>query len=1126
MMRINSAIFLAFLCLFAFVFGGCDDGESSRNTEGLRQFELRHDAATGQLWVTVSPNLSGDETLHVRVRQGPVGQLDCANQLTEIPAINSNFLMEESNSCSNSNFLNQVACEEAGYEWSAIPVLSGTYLGPIVTEDQFKQPYDITWLEIEPTPEMLLEAEQSEYTIDICLMNDKDVIRGAEMDIFRAMDKLGTGKFDDYGEEEVQITSVVGYAQECVKQMGEIPFFEPIGDEPGDYATYSCLDSVPIPTTVTDSEGNVTYPEEEVSVCDNPQFIYSLCEPNAVDGRVNGPRVASRKNEQGTHWVLLCRKSLKEEGEYNDIAMLGHNPYTGKTCFFQNALYSKRDGLHVPHPADEINSTGSPEQSESLWSGIQGGIGSGIECVRCHDSDSIIHTPWIDGAKDENGDPVIPKMGIHDGFSLGFAEAPYSLVDLEGQDWKMPKVLVNEEAAACTKCHRIGSGRWTRDWTRRLVGKDSRWNDIVTETYQQFENMFWMPPELIGLDEATWEESEYGKAVEFILGCDVSYNGLPPEPEEADEDDSESDGDEMPGDNEEADGDEEAAYPECKWEELPTEQLVEIGELPTVEIEGKDLATEALKILGARVIDPEDPRCNGEDGSCVSRRCSECHSVSKAGLKHWRKLTQTAKNSCGLKEDPDSMTQEVALASINCLRTEPEDADSVFAAEKVGIFTTGARYGYFRKLFQKAYGPDEWLRRYMEFKARVHMPKGTYAALSQMEHAVLMKWFDSNLEALDEVIVDPPAPSTCEPYLDTEAMSAHIEEMKYEGWRAANKEAGVWMFGCNNGAEGSDCLTTFPDRDKDWGNGKGTLREVLKLDFKSSFWTRSSADGRYIANGGGSGYSATVTDMLETRDIGVPSTYDPGFFPDNSGFIFQGGGTAVCAQSILEDAKEEISFDDPSCMRPTNINLYQHVARGLNGGDYFIINSQFTSDAGNGSTDPRATFNVDSSMKFTPMIFNGTTYEQLREVILDSPYEGDSVLSPSSQIVVSRLAGAEDGGSLGFVLRKVSTEKFGDNYNINTDTVLTRICTSGAKANISYDERFMITHHYQDGKADIILFDLLTGEEHQITNMPEGVRALFPHFRSDNWFYFLVKGGEEEYVVASDFALVLEKGGE
>ncbi len=59
--------------------------------------------------------------------------------------------------------------------------------------------------------------------------------------------------------------------------------------------------------------------------------------------------------------------------------------------------------------------------------------------------------------------------------------------------------------------------------------------------------------------------------------------------------------------------------------------------------------------------------------------------------------------------------------------------------------------------------------------------------------------------------------------------------------------------------------------------------------------------------------------------------------------------------------------------------------------------------------------------------------------------------------------------------------------------------------------------------ADIWIIDLTTGERRQVTNMPPGHLALFPHFRSDNWFYFLVRNddGNERWVAASDAALVM-----
>ncbi|MEZ4458189.1 MAG: hypothetical protein R3E66_00390 [bacterium] len=46
------------------------------------------------------------------------------------------------------------------------------------------------------------------------------------------------------------------------------------------------------------------------------------------------------------------------------------------------------------------------------------------------------------------------------------------------------------------------------------------------------------------------------------------------------------------------------------------------------------------------------------------------------------------------------------------------------------------------------------------------------------------------------------------------------------------------------------------------------------------------------------------------------------------------------------------------------------------GGDYFVINSQFTSDSGNGSSDPSAPFSDTSTMKFSPLVFDGAKWTQ------------------------------------------------------------------------------------------------------------------------------------------------------
>ena len=161
-----------------------------------------------------------------------------------------------------------------------------------------------------------------------------------------------------------------------------------------------------------------------------------------------------RTNDQGTHWVLLCRKSIGglASNQYNDIAMIGHNPFTGKTCFFQNALYSKTDGGHVPHP-------GRPRRSRRICgAACTAASARGIECNRCHDADPFIHSPWIDGAKDAQGSPIVPKMGIDPDFAIGANDTPYAIVNLDGQHWTQEKQLVSAEANACLRCHRMGGG--------------------------------------------------------------------------------------------------------------------------------------------------------------------------------------------------------------------------------------------------------------------------------------------------------------------------------------------------------------------------------------------------------------------------------------------------------------------------------------------------------------------------------------------------------------------------------------------------------------------------------------------------------------------------------------------
>jgi hypothetical protein len=813
---------------------------------------------------------------------------------------------------------------------------------------------------------------------------------------------------------------------------------------------------------------------------------------------------------------------LADEGRYNDIAMIGTNPFTGKTCFFQNHLDGRNgsytrssDGTQVPWPGDTVTSEVSGLGDDLWMPHPQGGEGS-INCIKCHDSDAYIHTPWISGALAADGTSVVPKIGEHPDFVEGY-NRPYSLVDQNDQGWTIPRRLVSEEASACTKCHGITNGQWasgqqlannegcvgfacgSAPWLNRLVGGDGSWAAHVSDSHQDFDDVFWMPPNAGEvLNEDDWDDSEYAAALNFILECGENPNN-----------------------------------PACIFEAAPTEPG-DPTELPTIETTGVDLARAALAALGARYLDENNNEVE------QTKRCAECHPISRFNLEgEWQERTIAALNAgINLSEDPDEYTQAQAMELVNFMRKVPENPDSVFAAANLGIFTAGVQFPYFRKLFDKAFDGQGAVQ-YAGFLARVSMPKGAHPPFTAEEFATVVKWFvDEDLNHLEAVLPEAPRPETC---ADVAAFAGlgnngipandswfegHLDDMEFEGWHAKNVERGINMFGCDGGAEGIDCFQGFESvQVADSSLSGSRVIRLRDFDFNTSFWMRSSADGRFVGNGGGSvsGYGSTITDLVGDRNIGVRGSYDPGFFQDNGGFIMQ-GGAGLCSQSVLTNPdlyEDGIDFTEPGCTEASGINLYQHVAVNLDGGDYFIINSQFTSDSGSGNSDPSAGFGEGSAMKFSPLVFDGQEWEQKDAIDVASPYEGDSVLSPSGRLVVSRFAGP-NGQSLGHMVRRVEATPAGGSYDIRITEPVRFICAPGAKSNISFDERYSVTHHYENGTANLFLTDLVTNNVYRITDMPADTKALFPHFRSDGWIYFLTTGAGGDAGMAIDSALFLE----
>jgi len=565
---------------------------------------------------------------------------------------------------------------------------------------------------------------------------------------------------------------------------------------------------------------------------------------------------------------------------------------------------------------------------------------------------------------------------------------------------------------------------------------------------------------------------------------------------------------------------------------------------PLRAIEDSQLAAQALALLGTPT---------GGKGTCQG-----CHAMSGDRLRDWANLGGNALGKC--LDDLDVTSQASAQRMVRCLRADVTVPTSPFTPRKLGWLAAAAHLGWFDALFKRAYGADGPAQ-LTAFRSRSAMPKGGAHAWTQAEFDVVAEWFNRDLPLLDDLLPSEPPPADCVSTI-TPAMTSHVAAMKTTGWRTLNRERGLLMFGCQNAATTKDCLASYPlASTKPYGEGweslsGAKLRILRENDYSSQFWTKSSADGRFVAHGGGPPsdvYGATIIDLSTSRVIPTEAAYDPGFFADNSGFMFQtsADGARACELSVLTSAPATLHLNEPGCTNTPGIELYQQIGVGLSGKDYWVITAEFSSDDGGKEptlSDPSAFFLKFGRTQLTPMVHTGNGYTRGATREIETPYEGDAVLSPSARLFASRLAGP-GGVPRGYTLRSLPASPPDDPRAAIPAPEIARYCIPGGKPSFSFDERWMVVHHYvtaddaadlgfasardpgfqayvKQGAANIYLIDLATGARKRVTRMQPGQYALYPHFRSDGWIYFLVRTPGQattEIVVASDAAVVLDR---
>ncbi|MBX3234410.1 MAG: hypothetical protein KIT84_13310 [Labilithrix sp.] len=520
----------------------------------------------------------------------------------------------------------------------------------------------------------------------------------------------------------------------------------------------------------------------------------------------------------------------------------------------------------------------------------------------------------------------------------------------------------------------------------------------------------------------------------------------------------------------------------------------------------------------------------------LNGKCKNCHGVTEAKIKSWGLALTAVDAAVFAPTDIDPQSR------ITNLRSDPNNPASPFSAKKLGLYAAGVQQEQFKTLFQEAYGAATWETEYKSFVARTNMPRGAQP-FDAAEFATIKGWILKGMPQLAQAFGAPPEPEptpACVPSITPE-LKAHIEEMKTQGWGARLADQATPMFGCAEGQSGSACLTTFPDTTATFGTADvpQTLRTLIDERLASHFWVRSSADGRYVGFGYNS-HGAIVDLKSPAKPIHVDAPYDPYFLPSNDGFAYAGANASsaivLCKQSLLGDAASSdsprVSLTESKCAT-MHEQVYMSIGTSLDGLRYFMTFGAHSNDDGGHdiTTQLPADYGADARTAFVPMINDGLSYKAQRGVVVTLPHEGDLMLSPSTQLAATRFGDLTS--SQGYRIRFVKPSTDATTGALTVDAPLAAtVCVPGQKANISFDERFMVTHQYVDpaqadqaglpaGSANIVLTDLLTGKIARITTMKKDQYALYPHFRADGWLYFNVRdmAADKEYVVASDAAI-------
>jgi hypothetical protein len=189
---------------------------------------------------------------------------------------------------------------------------------------------------------------------------------------------------------------------------------------------------------------------------------------------------------------------------YDDMGVIGHNPTTGATCFWEDHgdVDNRSDGVFSSLDVSD----GDPAKLAALRRVLFGYEGD--RCVACHDNDPYMLSPHVS---------ALWRWDL-----TQYLNGPYAQVRVASEPTPVPhRHLVTQQAAPCRRCHRLSDGRSCKTWIANSTGNPPPERPFQAELLDAgpdlYPFVFWMPH---GLPPTRSEwDSQYAGAVAHIRGC-------------------------------------------------------------------------------------------------------------------------------------------------------------------------------------------------------------------------------------------------------------------------------------------------------------------------------------------------------------------------------------------------------------------------------------------------------------------------------------------------------------------------------------------------------------------------------------------------------------------------------